>query len=306
MHQNNCSFLLLWGQSSENRSVLMACAKQFSKKTSPLLQNILCENVRVHSWGSPSHPKTFILELRNALYAEFAVETLEGWFWSYNNGYGSFALRSGDGLGTNQNGAGVLPGRSQLILRSTCILLATWVVGLSWVLAPNEVFARAQSGRQYPGENTVDTVVMENVREVDHGQAEGFDGLTYPCRSRQVESSVPLQLWAYLQKRERERGEFVGSAEVQSSWPEWEKACCTVVKPTPDIRATRVCQHDSSAWSGCVTSSCHESQLISGSSWSNSLPACWKLFRETKTNGLHTGAFPYLQKLIIAVTTVSW
>ena len=62
------------------------------------------------------------------------------------------------------------------------------------VLAPKEVVARAQLGRQYPGENTIDTVVVEKVREVDHGRAEGFDGLTYQCRSRQVESSVPLQL----------------------------------------------------------------------------------------------------------------
>ena len=190
------------------------------------------------------------------------------------------------------------------ILRSTCILLTTWAVGLSWVLAPKEVVARAQLERQYPGENTIDTVVVEKVREVDHGRAEGFDALTYPCRSRQVESSEPLQLWAYLQKREENLWDQLKSRAAGQSEPEWP--CCTVVKPTPDIRASRVCQHDSCAWNDCVTSSCHESQLASGLSWSNSIPACCKLFRETKTNGLHTGAFPKFQKLIIAVTIVSW
>ena len=66
-------------------------------------------------------------------------------------------------------------GESLNIINAKCkILLATWVVGLSWVLAPKEVVARAHLGRQYPGENTIDAVVVEKVREVDHGRAEGL------------------------------------------------------------------------------------------------------------------------------------
>ena len=215
--------------------------------------------------------------------------------------YASFALRSGDGLGTRTKWRWIAtwpePAHLAIDLHTSCYLSSWFVVSSCTQRGCRSCSVRTSISR----------------RKHHWHRRRGESSRSWPWASWGLwRFDVPVSItsgWtkctiAAMSLPPEERRKFVGSAEVQSSWPEWEKACCTVVKPTPDIRASRVCQNDSGAWSGCVASSCHESQLVPGSSRSNSLPACWKLFRETKTNGFHTGAFPYLQKLIIAVTIV--
>ena len=72
--------------------------------------------------------------------------------------------------------------------------------------------------RQYAGESSIGTVVVERGHEVDYERAEGSDELTYQRRSLQVERQANHCSYEPICRREKK---MFGSTEGQSESKRW-------------------------------------------------------------------------------------